>query len=201
MTTLIFLLFACGTPPTVDSVKPDSVPAGATLEVRGENLTDKATVELLPFEGAAIPAESISQAGDHLNVTIPDQLAPGKYGLQVTIDGETATLDKRFEVWRTDKPCDAALKQVMQITQPDQQMAFDRMYNGTERDIIRLSFLDIEQVEYEVIPVDGKSCQVVWVRTVNGRRLVFSDDFETEQKQRAYALGRELGKPVKRITR
>ena len=202
---LLVLLFviACSTPLSVSSVDPDKIAPGGTLKVLGEGFADGASAYLVPAGGGSpVAAEELKVLGAVvMEVTTPGDIGAGEYDVSVEVGGKTSKLSKAVtvEAPKEDVPCNPDVNFTIQVSQERKEIAFDRMYLREKREVFRITLREVQQVEYEIVPVKDGKCHVVYLRTTDGRRIIFSDELDEDLKDFAWALSRDLGKPAVEI--
>ncbi|MBT3224163.1 MAG: hypothetical protein HN348_34275, partial [Proteobacteria bacterium] len=172
-------------------------------KVLGEGFGDGASAYLIPNDGGSpVAAKELKVLGAVvLEVTTPKDLGAGEYAVSVEMGGKTAKLAKAVTVavQKEDVPCNPDVNFTIQVSKERKEIVFDRMYLRQKREVFRLTLREVDQVEYEIVPVDAGKCHVVYLRTTDGRRIIFSDELDEDLKDFAWALSRDLGKPAVEI--
>jgi hypothetical protein len=100
-----------------------------------------------------------------------------------------------------ESPCAGTYQANAQLSVPQKLVVIDRFHDGGERETIRLTFGEIEQVEYELVQLDSKAedgaaelCSVIYLRDKKGLRVSFDDDTRLNLEKRALRMGQAMGK-------
>lgn len=197
----LILLFACGgSAPSLESVSPSEARAGTTLQVFGEAFPAEAQLVLVQGD-QQVPLEDEAVRGPVLiEATLPSELKAGVWDIQLlTADTVRGELKGALSVVvdAVETPCSGSFKANAQLGVVQEQVVIDRFHEGGERETLRFTFGDIEQVEYELVQLEeDKLCSVIYLRKKDGTRVSFDDDTRTNLEKRALRLGNAMGKKV-----
>ena len=196
-------LMACTPTPEVGALDPSTVDPGQTVRVIGRSFEDDAQVNLVAFSGELSSPQQVVVASENIfEVTVPGDLASGVYGVRVSQGSKEAELVPELSVRTVEGEllC-GKQRSVSEYSQVRKEVAIQR-YDPTrdpERTVTKIPLKQIERVEYSVVSVQGRSCEVIRLRTADGRLVVYADDDSSTLKDRAWALAKTLGKPVEQV--
>ena len=197
--TLLVILNACGSGPTVTSVSPAEALPGADIQVLGEALPASATVTLVQGEASVVLTEVRPRGALLIEATLPADLAPGAWTVRVSGDGLQAEAPDPLTVPEpvVERPCGGDWKTNAQVSKARQVVVIDRFGPDEARETLRLDFADIEGVQYELVALDDdRLCSVIYIQPRGGQRVSFDDDTRLNLAPRAYRVGNAIGKPV-----
>jgi uncharacterized protein (DUF2384 family) len=80
------------------------------------------------------------------------------------------------------------------------QIVIERYYRDGDRESVTLPLDEIEHVEFEASEDAQGPCSAVFLRTKDGRRIVFHDDRTVDLHDRAWRVATTMGKELE-ITR
>ena len=197
----MILLLACGdTAPTVDSVSPAEALPGASVQVFGEAFPGTAQLELVQGDEVVALQGEVVRGPVLIEAPLPSDISPGTWTVRVLANGELrAELPGGLVVAAPveEAPCGGAYQANAQLGVAQEQVVIDRFHEGGRRETLRFTFGDIEQVEYELIQLDGDTlCSVIYLRKKDGTRVSFDDDTRTNLEKRALRLGNAMGRKV-----
>jgi len=201
MTPFLLIVMACTTPPTVSSIDPAEALPGASVKILGSDFVEGAAVDLV-LDGEAIPLEAVAVRGAVLiEGVLPADLGTGIYTVNVKYGEAIVSLDDALSVTApsTEAPCGGEYTANTQLSLARKVIVIDRFPKDKkkERETLRIDFSSVEQIEYELVKLDEeKMCSIVYIRTKNGKRVVFDDDTRVDLKERAFKIGSAVGKKV-----
>jgi hypothetical protein len=191
---------ACTPTPEVLALDPHTVDPGQTVRVLGQKFDAAATVAAVDGNGQsrAFPQVTVAGAGV-IEATIPVDLASGAYRVQVEQGGKTSSAPKKLQVRTTEGELLCGPQRTMaEFSQVRKEVAIERFdpRRDPQRSTMTLPIKSIDGVEYEVLSLETGECRVIRLKTSDGRRVVFADDDSVDLKDRAWALGKAMNKPV-----
>ena len=194
MYLLLAGLMACTPTPEVGALDPSTVDPGQTVRVIGRSFTPEATVNLVSYSGESTGLAQINVASENIiEVTVPDGVTSGTYGVRISQGSKTAELVPELSV-RTAQGELLCGKQrsVSEFSQVRKEVAIERFdpTRDPERVITKLPLKEIERIEYSVVSVQGRSCEVIRLKTTDGRLVVYADDDTLPLKDRAWSLAK-----------
>ena len=93
MYLLLAGLMACTPTPEVGALDPSTVDPGQTVRVIGRAFTPEATVNLVSYSGESTGLAQINVASENIiEVTVPDGVTSGTYGVRISQGSKTAEL-------------------------------------------------------------------------------------------------------------
>lgn len=204
----MLMLAACTPDPVVGAVRPGEVLAGQPIEVSGEGFAPGMRLSLAPEQGPELPLSSVEVKGVVLaSAVVPESVAPGRYDVVVEVEGRSGRGLGALEVIQlpAEEPCAGLYTANTQLSLARGVIVIDRFYvkgpRKDERETLRIDLDEVERIEYELVKMkDDTLCSVIFVRTGDGRRVMFDDDTKVDLKDRAYRMASEIGKPVQ-VTR
>ena len=201
MTPFLLIVMACATPPTVSSIDPAEALPGTPVKILGDAFTEGATVNLV-LDGQSTPLDEVAVRGAVLiEGKLPEGLATGIYTVNVRSGELIASLQDALSVTApaVESPCGGEYTANTQLSLARKVIVIDRFYKdkSKERETLRIDFSSVDQVEYELVKLDGDDmCSMIYIRTKDGKRQVFDDDTRVDLKERAYKIGSAIGKKV-----
>lgn len=197
---LLLGMSACTPTPEVLALDPHTVDPGQTVRVLGQKFDSAATVAGVDGKGQSHAFSQITVAGAGvIEAIVPVDLASGAYSLQVEQAGKASSSPKKLQV-RTaggELLC-GHQRTVAEYSQVRKEVAIERFdpNRDPQRSTTSLPLKSIEGVEYEVLSLESGDCRVIRLKTTDGLRVVFADDDSVDLKDRAWALGKAMNKPV-----
>ena len=202
MTFLVLFLLGCTTP-TVSSVQPWRTPPGETVQVAGDDFSAGVRVHLAKDGHRAATLEQVEVVGPtQLTAVLPEEVEPGIYDLVVERRGRTGRLPSALELLPPvdEKPCSDEFTANTELSLMRGEVVVDRFYRSGDRQTVRLRLEDIARVEYELVDDGIQQCSVIYLRTTEGKRVVFNDDTKVDLRERAWKIARDMGKELE-VTR
>lgn len=193
------LLFACGAAPQLSSVDPAESLPGAPLKILGSDLAEPVSVQLVQGE------QTVAMAAEFrgpvlLEGTLPDDLPAGSWTVRVDSGGTVVELVDALTITaaEVEAPCAGKWKANTQLSLARELVVIDRFYDDGERETLRIPIPEVEQVEYELVKLDGDQlCSVIYMKKKDGTRVSFDDDTRLNLEPRAYKLGNVMKKPTR----
>ncbi len=192
-------LSACASePPSVFSVSPSEGEAGTAITIAGQNLDgDGISFKL----GGKELTDASASSPEQVSATVPEGMKAGAADLIVTAaDGKSRTLSGVFTLSEPPPadPCDPTVKRMTGIPPTADIVKID-LYVGDSKEPQRTSFptRDIERIEYEAHNRDDKGyCAAIWLKTKDGRQVLFDSDTTRELRVQAQKIANGLGRPL-----
>lgn len=197
MVYALLVLVGC-VAPVVHAVEPAKVPAGDPVIVSGDDLGSGCFVSVVDATGVGTDLLPTGDIGDDgtCAMRVPKSLAPGVYSVRVMAgDAEAiATNALTVERPRADEACTGKFTSNTRVSLAKGEIAIDRFYTDGNRETDAIALADVERVEYEERP----GCCAVFVRTADGRRVLYNDA-ATTLEDRAKTLARTIDRPLVRV--
>ncbi len=197
---LVWLLAAgCTSTPSISSVAPTEVAPGDRLEVFGEAFGEEMLVYLTTEGREAVVLDGIEVLRPRLLAgSVPGGLTPGTYDVVIDHRGHRIALDAGLQILPPldERACSEDYTANTELSLVRKEIVIDRYFRDGERDTVRLPLDEVDRLEYEVVDLDAGRCSVIYLRTTEGRRIVFDDDPVVDLEDRAQTLARDMGKPV-----
>jgi hypothetical protein len=202
MTFLVAFLLGCSSP-TVSSVEPWRAPPGETVQVVGEDFSPRVKVYLAKEGQHRAALEQVEVAGPtRLSAMLPEEVDPGIYDLVVEHRGRAGRLPSALELLPPvdETPCSDEFTANTELSIIRKEVVVDRFYRNGDRQTVRLGLGEVERVEYELVDDGIRQCSVIYLRTTEGKRVVFNDDTKVDLRDRASKIARDMGKELE-VTR
>jgi hypothetical protein len=113
---------------TINSISPPSGYAGSELNIIGNELSGVTTVSIGGYDATILENDATS-----IKVTVPDQLSPGVYTVNVSVNGSNYSSSEQFQV--TD-PADEAVNGLALVVTSNPQIPY--MVNNGEGEVISI---------------------------------------------------------------
>ncbi len=200
MTPFLLIAMACTTPPTLSSVSPADPLPGTALKILGDDFVPGASVDLV-LDDVTVPLQDVEVRGTVLiEGKLPDDIASGTYTVNVKFGDQVVALVDALAVTapEVETACGGEYTANTQLSLARKLIVVDRFYKkNKERETLRIDFSSVDQIEYELVKLeDEKFCSQIYIRTKDGKRVVFDDDTRVDLKERAYKIGSAIGKKV-----
>ena len=201
---LSLLLLACNSGPQVTGLDRADVHPGESFRLAGEGFSGEIDVFVTSSSTEPTRLEGVLLVdGTTVEARVPEGLAVGAYSVGVRQDGVDVLFDGQLQVSPVpdDQPCSGEYTANTQLSLARKLVVVDRFFRAGERETVRVELEDIDKIDYELQQLDtGERCSAIFLHLADGRRIIFADDTSVELKDRAYKLGRDVGKRVE-ITR
>ncbi len=193
----MLLVFACARGPVVHDVGPAEVAGGDVLVVEGERLREGLGAHL-EIDGAdRVPLAVSVLSRERLEAKLPARVRPGDWQLVVSGPTETlATLPVRVVTPREEPACIDEYTANTEVSLRRAEVVIDRYYRAGDKEKLRFALGDIARIEYERVELADGPCSAVYLRTDDGRRVVFSDDRAVDLYERAHRVAQAMGKEL-----
>jgi hypothetical protein len=199
---------ACSREPVIASVSPDPAPAGEVVIVRGGPFPEDAALALVS-PAATVTIEPSSRSSEVLEATIPVDLVAGPWTLAIATGGEITEVSVPFVV---DPPmaepaCTGAYTSNTSVSLARGEIRIRRFPADADAGAlpadapIRIPVAEVRQVEYERTWDAVGLCSAIFLRTTEGRRIVFDDDRAVDIEERGSMLAASLGRPFEVVRR
>ncbi len=195
----LLLLWACGSPPVIQSVDPTEALGGSTLKILGADFPEGATVALVQGETVVGIGDAKVLGPVLIEGTLPDGIAGGVWTVRVSHGDLNIDLADALTVVvpEVEAPCSGEFTANTQLSLARELVVVDRFYKDERRETLRIPIPEIEQVEYELVKLDDDQlCSVIYMKKKDGQRVVFDDDTRLNLKPRAYKLANVMKKPA-----
>lgn len=195
----LLMLAGCSRTPTLSSVAPTELSPGEDVQIFGESFGPDMLVYLTLDGKDAVVLGGVDVQGDGLVIgTVPERLAPGVYDVLVDRKGRRASLDDALHVVPPvdEVACSDAYTANTELSLVRQEVVVDRFYRDGDRQTVRMPLEKVERVEYELLRDGDGRCSVIYLRTADGRRVVFDDDREVDLRERAVKIAQDMGRPL-----
>ena len=194
----LFLLVACTGSPEIASVTTPEVTGGQPITVQGSGFAPGTVAFLQGVEGE--PIELVVTVGSRreLTATPPTHVRPGVYDLVIERDGEKSLAPGAITVVppREELACAGEYTANTELSLVRAQVVIERYYRDGDRETVTLPLDEIERIEFESSEDAQGMCSAVFLRTKDGRRIVFHDDRTVDLKDRAWRVATTMGKEL-----
>jgi len=194
----IVLLAACSRTPAIESVSPAQVSQGATLTVHGSHFGRGTNAHLVGGSGERVPLVVHRDSTEQLEAKLPARVRRGQWTLVVGRSGQSVWLVDAVHVVppREEPACTDAYTANTEISLARGEVVIDRYYPNGDKEHVRLGLDDVRRVELEHAQHADGPCNAIYLRTEDGRRVVFHDDRTADLRGRAWRVAQSMGKEL-----
>jgi len=193
---------ACMGSPEITSVAVPEVSGGQVVAVAGSGFAPGTVARLQAVDAETVPLEVVVTSRHELSATLPAWVRPGVYDLVVERDGVVNIAPGAVTVVppREEVACAGEYTANTELSLVRAQVVIERYYRDGDRETVTLPLDTIARVEFEATEDAQGMCSAVFLRTEDGRRIVFHDDRTVDLRERAWRVATTMGKELE-VTR
>jgi len=196
------LAVACTGSPEIASVATPEVSGGQVVTVAGKGFAEGTVAHLQAAGTDPVPLAVAVTSRHDLTATLPTWVRPGVYDLVIERDGMVSVAAGAVTVVppREEVACAGEYTANTELSLVRAQVVIERYYRDGDRETVTLPLDTIARVEFEAFDDAQGTCSAVFLRTDDGRRIVFHDDRTVDLRERAWRVATTMGKELE-VTR
>lgn len=196
------LAVACSGTPQIASVSTPEVSGGQSVAVEGRGFVPGMAARLQTAGDDPVPLVVAVESRRALTARLPSWVRPGVYDLVLERAGEVTLAPGAVTVIspREEIACAGEYTANTELSLARAQVVIERYYRDGDRETVTVPLEQVTRIEYEMSDDAQGPCSAVFLRTDDGRRIVFHDDRTVDLRDRAWRVATTMGKELE-VTR